>query len=116
MTKPAHYQMPRPYLGQIVYHRYRPQDRPCPGMVIEIGNLTVDLQCFRADGRFELRDGIRHSEDPDLKINAHIAQRGFWDFIPQVEQLVGNEEASFALDDKLPPPVNAGKGTRQTEK
>ncbi len=66
-AKPVPYRMPSIEPGEIVVWAYTPDAESYAAIVTRVGNNAISLFMIPPDSRRgELKDGVRHVDDPDL--------------------------------------------------
>lgn len=99
-TEPiVEYTMPRPCRGQAVtWYAHGTANGPGEtGFVMEIGKRNIVLH--RASG--VCMDGVRHIDDPKLKLSAEQRESGAWDFTDESKRLLASEGRLASLEGEL---------------
>lgn len=55
-------------------------------IVLSVGKFNVSLIVWPAmgGGYAVVKKDVHHASDPEVKVHAHIATRGTWDYVPEV--------------------------------
>ena len=73
------FQMPRPYVGEVVLHRLNRGGEATPALVQRVGEKAVSLLVLPEGQRNGTpRDGVRYLDDPDFRPERD--DTGCWDF------------------------------------